>query len=318
MVPIVVNKGYDAKIVITRKCNLKCPFCKIRRSKKLPNEITFEQWKKGIKNLEKIGVKSIQILGGEPTTLDYLEDLINFLNKKTKLFYSIQSNSTFTKERFVSLLKAGIRGYCADVNTFNFQTKKDWLTIKSGKCFKMLMKMKTAGVPYVQAEIIISKRNIKEIPFIVERLSSLGIWINIIPLHWGKHFKWEFRAEDVADEFKIKEDDRFLVGKVMNKLVKLKKRGYRIVNPTQYLENLAKINCNPIGWHCSVLARLRIDSDGSLWICNDVKGSVAEKYNILNLNRKIYKNFKDDWIKDKDRIKCPGCAWPIAWPSVKK
>ena len=95
---IVENVGWDAKILITRKCNLNCPFCKIKRKRKLKNELSFEEWKKGIKNLKKIGVKTIQILGGEPTTQAYLEDLIMFLNKEN-FFYSIESNSTFSEER---------------------------------------------------------------------------------------------------------------------------------------------------------------------------------------------------------------------------
>ena len=310
--------GWDAKIVITRKCNLRCTFCKIRRSRRLKGELSLEQWKKGIKNLEKIGVKSLQILGGEPTTLDYLEDLIRFLNKKTKLHYSIESNSTFSEERFHSLIKAGIKGYCADVNTFNFQMKKDWYTIKSNVGFNMLLKMKKAKVPYLEASIILNKRNLKEIPFIVRKMSKLGIWCNIIPLHYGKSFNWEFRAKDVADEFKIKESDRPIVEKIMKELFKMKKKGYKILNEKEYFTNLAKINCNPTGWHCTTFPRLRIDSDGSLWVCNDVKGNVASKYNILTLNKKTFKEFKRDWQTDKQRLKCPGCAWPIAWPDINK
>jgi MoaA/NifB/PqqE/SkfB family radical SAM enzyme len=307
----IENVGWDAKILITRKCNLNCPFCKIKRSRKLKNELSFKEWKKGIKNLKKIGVKTIQILGGEPTTQSYLEDLIMFLNKEN-FFYSIESNSTFSEERFNSLIKAGIKGYCADVNTFNFQTKKDWYTIKSSAGFRMLLKMKKAGVPYLEVSVIINKRNIKEIPIIVKKMSQVGIWTNIIPVHYGKEFKWELRAKDVPDEFKIKESDRPTVEKTMNELVKMKRRGYLILNSENYFKDLAKINCSPTGWHCEDFPRLRIDSDGSLWICNDVKGDVALKYNILTLNKKTFENFKRDWQTDKWRLRCPGCAWPIS------
>lgn len=55
----IIDKGYDAKILITRKCNLNCPFCRIKRKKRLRGEMSLEQWKKGIKNLENIGITSI-------------------------------------------------------------------------------------------------------------------------------------------------------------------------------------------------------------------------------------------------------------------
>lgn len=307
----IEDVGWDAKILITRKCNLNCVFCKIKRKRKLKGELSLKEWKKGILNLKKIGVKTIQILGGEPTTRDDLEDLIIFLNKN-KFFYSIESNSTFNEEKFRSLIKAGLKGYCADVNTFNFTMKKDWYTIKSSKGFEMLLKMKGAGVPYLEASVIINKKNIKEIPFLVRRLSQLGIWTNIIPVHYGKEFKWELRAKDIPDEFKIKESDRVIVEKTMNKLIKMKKSGYKILNSANYFKDLAKINCSPVGWHCKEFPRLRIDANGSLWVCNDVKGDVASKYNVLKLNKKVLQEFKKDWQEDKQRLKCPGCAWPIS------
>ena len=54
-----------AGVFITRRCNLRCPYCNV------PNlntpELTFEQWIKAIKILEKLNVNKIHFLGGEPT-----------------------------------------------------------------------------------------------------------------------------------------------------------------------------------------------------------------------------------------------------------
>jgi MoaA/NifB/PqqE/SkfB family radical SAM enzyme len=309
--------GWDAKILLTRKCNLRCEFCKIRRNERLNGELTLSQWKKGLKNLEKIGVKSLQILGGEPTQSNFLIDLIHFLNEETQMHYSIESNSTFNEDLYKKLIDAEIKGYAADVNTFEFTSKKDWYAIKSHRGFQMLLKMKTAKVPYLEASIIINKKNIKHLPLIAKKLNSLGIWSNFIPLHYGKSYPWEFRAEDVGNEYKIQEADRKQVYTTMKSLFELKNKGYLILNEKEYFINLARINCNPLGWHCDRFPRLRIDADGSLWICNDVKGKVASKYSILTLNKKSYQQFEHDWNLDPVRINCPGCAWPIAWAEKK-
>jgi len=98
----------------------------------------------------------------------------------------------------------------------------------------------------------------------------------------------------------------------------MKEQDLKIINPKEYFRNLAKINCNPIGLHCTTLPRLRIDANGSLWICNDIKGNVASKFNILNLNKEKYGRFKKEWLKDKKRINCPGCAWPIVRSQIIK
>lgn len=306
--------GWDAKILITRKCNLRCAFCRIRRDEKIKNELTLEEWKKVFYNLEGIGIKNIQILGGEPTTLPYLEEIIKFLNQETNLFYSIESNSTFDNQRFLSLIKSGIKGYCTDVNTFDFQNKNDWYNIKSNKGYQMLLKMRGAKVSYLEASIILNKKNLSELPFLIRKLSKMNIYSNIIPVHYGNTYNWQFRAENIPEEFKIQKKDSGQVRKILNEIIEMKKSGILIFNDATYFKNLIKINCNPIGWHCQQFPRLRIDADGSLWICNDVKGNIASNFNALKLDKNIYENYKIKWLSDQKRINCPGCAWPIAWP----
>ena len=62
-------------------------------------------------------------------------------------------------------------------------------------------------------------------------------------------------------------------------------------------------------WKCEELVQLRIDADGAFMICNDIRGEVAKKYNVLNINEQNYKKFKNDWKKERLNIDCPGCYW---------
>jgi len=76
------------QIFITRKCNISCRYCKLTK-KKLEKELSINQWKIGFKNLEKIGIKTVKILGGEPTVVEGLEDLLKFINENTNIKYVI-------------------------------------------------------------------------------------------------------------------------------------------------------------------------------------------------------------------------------------
>ncbi len=305
------NVFYDAKILITRKCNLNCAFCKIRRDEKLKTELSLSQWEKAFENLKEVGVETIQILGGEPTTREDITEIIKLLNDYG-FFYSIESNSHFNDEMFKKLIDAGIKGYSTDVSWSHTPPEKDWFVSKTTEGQKMLAKMKDAGVPYLETNVIITRRNLEELPLTVKKLSDDGVWCNLIPVHYGSEYKWELRSCDVPDDFKIRKEDSEMVRSALEKIIDMKKEGYLILNSVGYFEDLIKVNCSPIGWHCDAFPRLRIDSDGSLWVCNDVRGKTADKYNVLHLSLETLEKFKQDWKLDEMRLNCPGCSWPIS------
>jgi radical SAM protein with 4Fe4S-binding SPASM domain len=66
------------------------------------------------------------------------------------------------------------------------------------------------------------------------------------------------------------------------------------------------IDCD---WQCNHLSMLRLDADGALMICNDIRGDVAEKYNIRTLTADSYETFKADWERERSSLNCSGCYW---------
>jgi hypothetical protein len=59
---------------------------------------------------------------------------------------------------------------------------------------------------------------------------------------------------------------------------------------------------------------LRIDADGSVMCCNDIRGNVSDKYSVFDLpNETAYEEFQKEWCNDSKR--CPGCLWPDLYQS---
>jgi molybdenum cofactor biosynthesis enzyme MoaA len=295
---------------LTRQCNIKCGYCKLAE-KQFERELTVDEWKKAFLLLEKIGIKTIKLMGGEPTVIDGLEEILVHISKHTNIKYALLSNSVISNEKLDSLVKAGLQGYFASVNTLeNFKGKcSDGAEEKNG--FDVLKILKNKGVKLLGANVVITAKNLHDIIEIVSTLSNEGIWVNLCPVIHDRQkivkSDWEYRK--VVDESSLlKEEDIPILNNFMIKLLQLKQEGLRLAVPDNYLIDMTKfgIDCS---WQCSHFSQLRIDADGALMLCNDIRGSVSEKYNITTLTENGYRDFQNDWQKERQSLDCPGCYW---------
>ena len=302
-----LNKITECQIFITRRCNLNCGYCNLVK-KKTKNELTMDEWKRAFKILDKIDIKTVKILGGEPTVLEGFEDLLRFINRETSIKYAVLSNSIFTSKKTDDLINAGMQGYFASIDGIDAVKSIDDNGIaKSHAGYEKLMIFKKKGIKILGANVVITKKNILEIPEIVRILSDNGIWVNLCPVIHGTEDFWEFRSA-VSNEFRFSDADVQKINNIMIKLLQMKHEGYKIAVPDSYLINLSKYAIDN-NWKCSELIQLRVDADGGLMLCNDIRGDIAEKYNILDLNKEKFEEFKKIWKEERKKFNCSGCYW---------
>ncbi len=301
----------ESSVYLTRSCNLKCQYCKIIKTE-LPKELTIDEWIEAMDVLEDIGIKFVNIAGGEPTVLEDLPRLIKHLSSNTKMDFSIVSNSLFGAKKAEDLVDAGLKAYIASVDVLGGGDMKIHDLRKSSAGLNMLVKLKELGVPYLCANIVISATNIDNVMDVVKFLSAEGIWVNICPIIWGKGDKW--------DEIEI-EDERYRLGPehvdklkaIASELIEIKRDGALILPTEPYLEGLPSHGVL-LDWRCcsekieTPPPRLTIDADGSMMSCINMRGDVAEKYKIFDMRDKdTYNKFLKDWWEEAKS--CDGCYW---------
>lgn len=296
----------ECQIFLTRRCNLNCAYCNIVK-KPVERELSIDEWKKAFKNLENMGIKTVKILGGEPTIIKGFEDLLMFINEETTIKYAVLSNSVFSDEKLNSLLNAKIQGYFASIDGIeDIKGVDEYGTRKSHAGFNKLKKFKQSGIRILGANVVITKKNLLEIPEIVRILSDNGIWVNLCPIIHGEG-DWEFRTE-APDEFIFTDADAPKINDIMIKLLQMKLEGYRVAVPDSYLINMSKYGIYN-NWKCEELVQLRIDADGAIMFCNEIRGEVAKNYNILSMDKEKFEQFKKDWKRERVTMDCSGCYW---------
>ncbi len=300
----------ECQIFLTRKCNINCGYCRL--TKKSLGELTVNEWKSAFRSLQDVGIRTAKILGGEPTTVDGLEELLMFINSKTSIRYALLSNSMFGDEKLKRLAGAGLQGYFASVDGIgDVKGVGADVARKSHAGLDKLKKFRELGVNLLGANLVINRKNLSDVPAIVKALSDDGIWVNLCPVIHGDAAFWEYRTA-VPAEYLLSWEDAPELERVMAELIMMKRSGCRIIVGEDYLSNMPRYGINA-DWTCASLSQLRIDADGALMVCNDIRGHVAEQYNVLDLDAKKFGQFKTDWQNDPARLSCTGCYWSCFW-----
>jgi len=119
------NKPFFCNYWVTYRCNSKCEFCNFWRDKKLLKkpDAKFEDAKKNLEDLKKMGVKFIDFTGGEPLLNKDLPQILSYA-KELGFFVKLSTNGFLYPEKAVELMGLSSRIYFSFDTTSKEEYKK--------------------------------------------------------------------------------------------------------------------------------------------------------------------------------------------------
>ncbi len=294
-------------IYITRRCNLSCEHCSTRKLALNYHELTLKDWQKAFLILQSLGINKVSILGGEPTTYPGIVELVQFNREVTGLDLAIVSNSMSDLEIYAGLARAGLQRFSTSMDVLGPNGFDSCSTAKSLRAHEVLALMQQLGVPQLTAYSVLRPENMEQIELILKQLTAQGISLYILPYHASPGDHWQTRGRNLPPAFT--ESDKGRLQEFVGKMIAAKRDGALLSNTVEYLTILPDYAIN-LNWHCApVISELRIDADGVLMSCNDIKGEHLSQYSIFSLEDSS--NFsKVLEARAKDTEHCSGCFWP--------
>lgn len=295
-----------AGIYITRRCNLACAHCSVRKAISY-SEMSSDQWKEAFRIMRSISIEKVSVLGGEPTVYEGIAELVRFNSEVTGMDLSIVSNSMADIEILESIVRAGLRRYSTSIDTITLVGFDRCSTAKSHRALQVLLQMKEWGVPYLTGYLVLRKENANEVEGIARLLTGNGIWLYLLPFHASPGNHWQTRERNGQPAFRS--EDRGFLTDFSKKIIELKSQGILFANTIEYLESLPEYAVN-LDWHCApAISELRIDADGVLMSCNDIRGPNLSTFSVFSLAQpeNIPLVFE---ARQKDTEGCSGCYWP--------
>jgi radical SAM protein with 4Fe4S-binding SPASM domain len=331
-----MNQIHIATWLLTRRCNLKCSYCRISKTYAndpysvktlLKKDIDFSYLIDSICRIKSNNPESYNIfLGGEPTQYRELKDLVLRCNKENILYTIVSNMSGSSLETIKDLLTSldYIDGISFSLDPVVFmssgrggggggdRTKKSSNALNS---IKFLMDQSGKKVRDIVAEVVSDAKSLAFLPGLVSYLTGAGVWSSVSVVESGETNYYDF-AEVLDPKLLIKPNN--VSRTVFSYVLKEARKGNLKVLAHESLVVLMDCIENQKPYMCNIeenANNLVIDSDGSLRLCLRLRGTESTKFkvtDILNKDGSIHEEnmnrFKDALRKDKE-LYCKGCLW---------
>ena len=312
--------------LITRKCNLKCYYCRISGNMNYPtkpseypspdyyfkNQQDSDWWIGYFKHMKENNNECFHLLyGGEPL-LEYklLAEIVNYMNKED-IPYSIISNATEmaskNMDKFLELV-GYVMGFTCSIDPVIMESVEHEgidNAFKSLNGLKMLKKLIEQGlVKDPVAEITCDKKNIKYLYDTIKYLSSIGICSDITVVDIARNGYYDFSSVTDENELLTQNDVKEQFDKIMND-------SSLLVHMKDVLLNLI-YNVLPANMDCGIekhFHNLTIDSDGAMRLCLRIRGVETPKFDAYSIfNDELDSAIMEAITKDKKNY-CRNCNW---------
>ncbi len=289
---------------VTRKCNLTCQYCYVYDNN-YP-ELDTDGMKRAVDHIKNVlGCNLIALMGGEPTIRRDLPEIIQHMTDVDVSSYMTTNGLLLTDKKIFDICDAGL-----DVLELSFDGMQETpVSRKAGRklvdTIERLVEFRSIYDLEISVNMVVTKLNYHEIDEVIRLLAgrrislTMGLYIPD-PFHRG-----DPRKDPLA--FSTPEDINAL-GKVVDKILRIKKRGAFIAQAQPYFKKwlpFMKQLITPekrrhpiVMWKCDPGPNfLEIDCDGRIRYCSYINENVDPKLTLFDLDKSYYKLLKPKFQK---------------------
>jgi MoaA/NifB/PqqE/SkfB family radical SAM enzyme len=257
---------------LTLRCNIKCQQCAIWRMPK-SEELTTDEWKKIIYDLRKwIGPCRVQLAGGETFVRKDITEIVRFATDNGVLTGVVSNGTLITRELARDIVDSGLGYIHISVDGISPETH-DYIRGIPGLHTKtmaaidyLLDESKGSGMSICMATVI-NKKNMYELTDLVdyvERKGLDGVIFNPLGPTIDSDPEWYKKTDLWFDELGE-------LNRILDRLIELKRKGAKILNPPEQFEEMKKYFEKPyllMRDNCMVgITNLGITCDGYIHTC---------------------------------------------------
>jgi MoaA/NifB/PqqE/SkfB family radical SAM enzyme len=238
---------------ITARCNLACEQCNIIYSDAKHQEMHIEQIQKMAKNLKKIGVNIVLLIGGEPFVRKDIHEIVRAFTEQN-IHVRMQTNGIATEKQLYECVQAGGKDISISLDTLeprlqdeiNGGFNKSWSrainTISNvGKIFP------ENATAFFNS--VIMPKNLKDIIKVIKFATKIGWGVSLVPVHTTTpNNPMGYRTLDYNDQVTFKEDSEVEIKKLIKDLKQIKKN-YNLYDSDEYLDDVQNFLLKkPLKW----------------------------------------------------------------------
>ena len=305
-----------AMVQVTARCNLRCRMCQVWTLEQGDAaELSASSYPAMARVLYDIGVRVVTV-AGEPFLREDLPDIVAAF-ARAGLAVRIQTNGTLiTESALDAVLDAGLSGISLSVHSLDPQ-QMDHICNGEGVLTRV-----EDGLAIVRdrtrarrgflgiVNMVLSRSTLGEVEPVLDFATSMGFRLSIIPLHVSSMRVNERQfASRQPDDAAMRPQDLAELRRVVELLVRVRRRSRRVLNSTRYLKMLPSYfegRFEP--WPCLAgTSYVFVDHDGQVAPCHELEpvGSVFDPAIVSSA-----RSGDLGGASRRMRQSCPGCLLP--------
>lgn len=309
------------QFAVSKRCDLRCRMCHAVESRRDERELTLPEIERLADILADLNTGVLVLTGGEPLLRKDLPAIVEAFTSRG-VNVRLQTNATLATDRRVeALVSAGLREVTISLDTLDPE-KQDAINNSPGSWMRIIrgLSVFTRHLPERGSmsgiNVVVSRLNIEELPRLVDFISRLGFYASLIPVHLAEPAakRKDFIVRADSPEFAFTEKDIPIIDSVYAKIIKMKKKGYRIYNSYRFLrESPDFLKYKRVRWRCdSPRLYFSISPEGRFLPCVDIK---TDKSMLTDDFPRRYRS--REFLREMEDIvkRCPGCMY-ACWPEI--
>jgi MoaA/NifB/PqqE/SkfB family radical SAM enzyme len=204
-----------------------------------------------------------------------------------------------------------------DCNLRSLTTSYDMVSLDSSSDTKSNLALKTIDMfrsfgPVRDVAVVatLTKKNYKELPETIKKMSDNNIWTFFDLIHADRGQPGS-KVKNTNLDLMFSPDDFKRLFDVLHFVLHLKKDGYLCHASEIFINKIIEQQSNVYTWNCAkednFPAWVTVDCDGTVYPCDDFNFPMDEFFPVWQIYDK-WKEFSSVWQKNI-LDKCPGCCW---------
>jgi len=304
---------------VTHRCNMRCRMCSVWKTANRAAELTLPQVGQMAGSLDRAGVRTVALGGGEPFMRDDIAEIVKLFAGRGMDVRLLTNGIAVSDSKIDSVISAGIKHVSISLDSadqakekYIYGDKDVWKEItETMRRFRAKLK-DPSSMPVMN--VCVSRLNMDELPGLVSLAGSLGFFCSFVPVCLLPSEKDDDGFAAYAPEMAIQPGDHDKVRAGYGELLRLKRQGAPIANSSRFLrDSLEYLTTGKSAWKCDAgLLYLSISPEGDISICHHFPPFA--KFDTPDLAQKLAeKEVKE--LNSKRRETCPGCMRPC-WGEV--
>ena len=238
---------------VTARCNLACEQCNIIYSDAKHHEMNIEQINNVAKNLKKIGVNIVLLIGGEPFVRKDIHEIVKAFTSRN-IHVRMQTNGIATEKQLQECVDAGGKDISISLDTLEPKLQDE---INGGFNKSWSRAINTiSNVSQIFPEnstaffnSVIMPKNLNEIIKVIKFATRIGWGVSLVPVHVSTpDIPMGYRTLDYEKNVTFEENQAFEIENLVKNLKEIKKE-FNLYDSDEYLDDIKNFLLKkPVKW----------------------------------------------------------------------